>query len=353
MRMRNSSPSSPQDSSASRFNARPQPPIVAWTIATYRCLLYLCPPTLRRRYGAEMVQVFRQLCRDTFANQGAWGVALLWAPTCRDVVSDALIEYGAEFAMSWREFWMTNRLRASAIMVFCAFIAFVVVGIGYQKMTESVIQSGVQAAHPTLSFSFLLMQVGAVVALLAVLIGGAPLAFAALRYALAAGRRDILALFGVPVVSLIVLAIYFKLVAHLVFAHHPSIHGPTTLDRVYGGALIALFVLAAAVSAWAVSQAILRAKIGDRIMRFTRIPAIIATLAMALMLVATIVWGLGLLANAPQVFNGDDGAFASNTAISWGIGIAVMGIATLVAVIGLTRGATSREADQEAVGAVA
>jgi hypothetical protein len=134
---------------------------------------------------------------------------------------------------------MTSRLRASAITVFSAYIACVVAGIGYQKMTESVIQSGIQDAHPAL--------------------------------------------------------------------------------------------------------AIARAQIGDQLVRFTRLPAVITTVAMGVMFGATVVWGLGLLASAPQVFYGDDGALATNTAISWGIVIAVLGIATAVAGIGLSRGTTPRQ----------
>jgi hypothetical protein len=64
---------------------------------------------------------------------------------------------------------------------------------------------------------------------------------------------------------------------------------------------------------------------------------VITTLAMVMMFAATVIWGLGLLASAPQVFYGNDGALASNTALSWGVVIAVMGIATVIAAIGVGR----------------
>ncbi|HLY32592.1 MAG TPA: hypothetical protein VKQ36_16340 [Ktedonobacterales bacterium] len=341
-------------SSASRPSPRPTPVSVRWAVTIYRALLALCPRDLRQGYGDDMAQVFRQVCRDAHASQGAWGILWLAPATLGDLLTGAAAEYLTVFLTLWKEFWMTNRLRASAITVFCAYIAFIVSGIGYQKMTETPIQTGIQDAHPALSISFLLVEIGAVVALLAVLVGGLPLAFAALRYSLAARRRDIPLLFGVPVVAFAALVGYVNLISLLHLAgSHPANTGPTPHDRIYASGLIALFVLGAIASAWAVSQAIARAQLGDSLIRFTRIPAIIATLAMALMFVSVVVWGLGLLANDPQMFNGGDGVLATNTAISWGVLIVVMGIATLVAIIGLVRGRGTAPSQEEVAAAAA
>ena len=222
-----------------------------------------------------------------------------------------------------------------AIIVFCAYVAFILPGIGFQKMTESVIQSGIQESHRALAISFLLMEIGAVAALLAILAGGLPVAFATVRYAAAAGRCDIMALLCVPVAALCAVAVYVVLVVHLLFAHHPSLHGPTQVDVASGIGLLMVLLVGAVASAWAICLAVTRAKIGARIMRFTRLPAVIITLAMEMMFAATVAWGLGLLASAPQVFYDNDGALATNTAISWGIVIAVMGVASVIMAIGV------------------
>lgn len=347
---------------------RQAPTSIQWAVTIYQSLLVLCPGELRREYGADMTQIFRQLCGDTYTSQGPWGIVRLLAPTLGDLATGATAEYVSVFAQCLKEFWMTNRLRASAIVVFCAYIAFVVAGMGYQFMTDYVVSSGLQDAQPVLSDSFLIVQIGAVVALLAVLIGGLPVAFAAWRFAIIRRRWSILALFGVPVVAFAALVGYLQLIIrlrltqglyqadggwHLGYSQavtrmglipaHPTHTGPTTLDQLYGGGLFALFILGALASAWAVSAAIARVQLSDRLLRFTRLLALLTTLTMGVMLAATVVWGLGLLASAPDVFMGNAGVLATNTAFNWSSVIAVMGIATVVAIIGLVRGTTPRQ----------
>jgi hypothetical protein len=50
----------------------------------YRKLLAAYPVEFRRRYGAEMAQVFRTSCRLTYHASGAGGVARLWLPILWD-----------------------------------------------------------------------------------------------------------------------------------------------------------------------------------------------------------------------------------------------------------------------------
>ncbi|SRR5579875_1862679 len=317
------------------------PVCVRMTVGAYRALLRLCPRDLRLGYSEDMAQVFRQVCRDAYASQGAWGVMRLWAPTLGDLIVGATAEYFTVLTFLWKEFWMTNRLRASAITVFCAYIAFVVAGMGYQKMTEDVIQSGIQDAHPALSGSFLLIEIGAVVALLAVLIGGLPVAFAAVRYGFSTRRLSIPALFVVPPLAFAALVGYVHLVGAL-HLRHPVNSGPSVVEIKYGFGLLALFILGAIASAWAVSAAIARAQLGDGLVRFTRWPAIVTTLAMGVMFVATLVWSVGMMLYAPKLFNGNDGAFATSTQLSLLPIVVVMGVATIVAAVGLARGSTPR-----------
>ena len=177
------------------------PGSIRLALAVYQALIALCPRDLRRDYGDQMVQVFRQMCRDAYNQRGSWGIIGLMSRALTDLAMGATAEYLTIFAALRKIFWMTNRPRTSAIIVFCAYVAFILPGIGFQKMTESVIQSGIQESHPALAISFLLMEIGAVAALLAILAGGLPVAFATVRYAAAAGRRDIMALLCVPVAA--------------------------------------------------------------------------------------------------------------------------------------------------------
>src|SRR5258708_4165934 len=82
---------------------------------------------------------------------------------------------------------------------------------------------------------------------------------------------------------------------------------------------------------WAVARAILRSEVPARLYRFALAPALVATGAMALMLVAAVVWGVALRASDPTLFGGNDGIHSTSTALSWGVQVAVMALCTLAA----------------------
>lgn len=223
----------------------------------------------------------------------------------------------------------TDRVRSSAITVFCAYIAFVLAGIGFQKMSEYDDFADAAKAHTLIGVSFDVIVAGSAVALLAVLAGGLPLAFAALRYALSARRIDILLLFAVPIAAFGVLIGYGTIVLALI--------GGENLHIAFIG-LVSVLILGAIASTVAVSLAVKRSQIAGNLLYFTRIPATVATLAMLAMCLATIIWGLGLRSDAPQLFNGNDGLISTNTAMNWFAIVAVMGIATVIAIVGAVRG---------------
>jgi hypothetical protein len=52
----------------------------------YSSLLILYPADYRREYGIWMVQFFRDVCRDTFQQQGAAGIMVWWISTLFDLV---------------------------------------------------------------------------------------------------------------------------------------------------------------------------------------------------------------------------------------------------------------------------
>jgi hypothetical protein len=239
---------------------------------------------------------------------------------------------------------MSERLRGTVVTVFVAYVGFIVAGLGYQKLTEYDDFMSAAARYPLVGAGFHAVQAGSVVALLAVLIGGLPLAWAALRDVLARRRYGTLALFAVPILAFAALFGYGFAAIHIKDAANLS--GQAT------GGLIAVLVLGAATSAWAVSRAILRSEVPARLYRFALAPALVATGAMALMLVAAVVWGVALRASDPALFGGGDGIHGTSTALSWGVQVAVMALCTLAALLGVRRGLLSRRASIVQAGGV-
>lgn len=303
---------------------------------THTWLLRLYPHTWRERYGEEFEALLEE-CPLSF-------MSLL------DILMGALDARVAPQDTTGRILSMLNRPRRSVITVFCAYIAFVVSGLGFQKMTEYSDFADAARAHSVIGFSYDAVVVGSAVALLAVLAGGLPIAVAALRFALTAHRADILLLLGVPVAAFAVLIGGGFALIQIASSQppRPADTPPTALDVSVTIALVTLLILLAIASTAAVSLAVARSEIAARVFRFALVPAAVATLAMVVMYMGVVVWGLGLRSDAPALFNGNGGIVATSTALSWLSHVVVMGIATAVAVISLVRGASGRTTLQPA-----
>jgi hypothetical protein len=228
---------------------------------------------------------------------------------------------------------LMQRLRLTAFTIFGAFVAFVVAGMGFQKMTEY--DDFMTLAHHNIivGVTYVLVVVGAVAALLGVLAGGVPIALAALRFAIQQRRWDILSRFAVPPLTLVALFAYLKLMARI--DRHPSVHSSLT-DTTFG-IFVALFVLAAFASAVAVISAVNRSDLDERLFRWTRLPAMLTVLAMIVVVAAMITWSVSLWQAAPSLFFGDDGLLASSTVGNLVIHILIMAFATGVAARALLR----------------
>jgi hypothetical protein len=193
-------------------------------------------------------------------------------------------------------------------------------------------------ANPAIAAAFDVITVGAAIALVAVLAGGLPLAFSALGYARANRRWDIPLLLAVPAMALAGWVGYIILMNAIVLrgTRHVSFHTLGGIAVLFSA--ISLFILAAALSAAAVSAAIARSEIDERLFRFAIWPAAVATLAMAAVSVSVVVWGLGLALRAPHLFGVDGGPLLSYGTFTWLRVVVVMGVATAVAAASLLRG---------------
>ncbi len=212
----------------------------------------------------------------------------------------------------------SKTLRKMEIVVFCAYIGFVVAGLYLYGMVDDSPFIRLMETHAELAASWYVLAGGSAVALLAVVIGGLPIGLGVVRYALARNKRYLL-LLAVPVIAFVVL-LATSILVFLIFGGVPYPQSNGYNPPVAPGALLAfavLFVLAAAASTAAVCIAVIRSEVGEQTFRlpgititvepfaFGFLPAAIATLAMALMLASTVAWGLIARSEEPQVFNAD------------------------------------------------
>jgi hypothetical protein len=310
---------------------RRPPLVITASLQLYRVLLVLHPRAFRREYGASILQVFAQECRDAKRAAGVAGVLCLWPRALGDLLAGAAAEHFARLVAWWKGSASMGIYRQSASEIFAAFVAYVIAGIGFQKMSEDVVKSSLPASHPLLTISYDTVAVGAVLALLAVLVGGVPITLAALRDTLRRRRVGILMLFAVPPVSLAVLAGYALLLVRKSPGH------------ALVWTLIGFFIVAAVVSTAAVLGAVGRSDVDARLYRFARIPGAVAALAMLGTLVASAAWSVVLWQNAPGIFFGNDGILATSTVASTIAHTGVMLAAAIIAIRATLRGLSKRD----------
>ena len=205
-----------------------------------------------------------------------------------------------------------------------------------------------------------IIQLGAVVALLAVVVGGLPLAFTVIRRARSVDRIN-RGLLLVPAYSLLALVLYFGFI-FLVATGRINIPGVVQVvqpgnfpigNRLMLAGLMLIFVLGAIASTVAVWKVLSRTdveqdtfKAGGRtlsidVYKFAYIPAVITAVCMLVMLVATLVWSWLVFSAMPEVLAGQYGLWQTSTQ-AWLYGIiAVMAICCLTAILGVTRGRTA------------
>ena len=254
-----------------------------------------------------------------------------------DIAAGALDAHLHPYQRTGRRLPMLSRLRASAIAIFCASVCFALAYGFLQKLADPQAPfDAVAAAHGEVGAAFTVVVVGSIVALLAILAGGAPICCAMVARAIATRRRDILSLCAVPPIALIALTGWTLLVAQ---GLSPSGHGPfvpTPLTVVLALSWVGLCGLVAIVSAAAVALAVARSEIGAALWRFALAPAAVATLAMAVTLTATLLWGVSVKVYAPALF--DHGLGAAWFALVVGL----MVVSTSVAGVSLNRGYAAR-----------
>ncbi|GER89504.1 hypothetical protein KDW_36660 [Dictyobacter vulcani] len=179
-------------------------------------------------------------------------------------------------------------LRSSLLTIFCAYVAFILAGLSFQKMTEAAAFQEVARTQDMVGLTFSLVVIGAVVALLAVLVGGVPILFAAIKFALVRRRAGPLIGLAVPVLAFVSFLWSLSLLKVL---FHPDSQllslGQIALGR---GLFLGVLLASSIISAGAICFVVTRSEIPEKFLRFALPPSILATIAMGFMAVATLLW---------------------------------------------------------------
>src|SRR5689334_21445544 len=114
-----------------------------------------------RNVSHHLLRLYPAAWRDRYADEFA---ALLDdCPSSPALVLDVLLgALDARLrcsALTGKVFDMVARMRATAIAVFCAYIAFVVAGIGYQKLSEYEDFTAAGQAYPLIGLAHTLIAV--------------------------------------------------------------------------------------------------------------------------------------------------------------------------------------------------
>jgi hypothetical protein len=169
-----------------------------------------------------------------------------------------------------RMIYLLTMLRRSLLTIFCAYVGFILAGWAFQKMTEYDDFREAAQTHSIVGLSFQLVVIGAVAALLAVLVGGLPIAVAVVRSTLAQKRWGSLLLLATPILAFALLLGIISLLQTFYPLGQHSLTGQIVLDRsLFFGTLIA----AAIVSTGSVCFAVARSEISERLLRFAVLPS--------------------------------------------------------------------------------
>jgi hypothetical protein len=303
-----------------------------------RRLVRLYPRSWRDRYEEEFVALLEespQSVGDVF--DVALGATDAWLRP--QVVSDR----------SEGRLVVVARLRGSVLAVLWAWALLVVAGVGFQKMTEY--EDFVRAAreNAVVGAAFDAVVGGAVVALAAVLIGGVPIGFAAVRGALAEGRRDVPLFLCVPPLSLAAFVGYVLVITKIIYPTLGTLAVNDAMNVALFLSVAGAFLVAAVLSVAAVCAAVGRSGVGERHLRFALASAAVAAVAMVAVLAGTVIWGVALQVQAPALFTGDDGILATPTYATWEVIVAAMILSCCVALVAVLRGLSSSRRPRRSV----
>jgi len=227
---------------------------------------------------------------------------------------------------------MTTRLRNSEIMIFCAFIVYGVAWFAIRFVRDPLPpwEAAIQA-HPIIQIMLMIVDGFGLLALAALIAGGVPILYVALRNALHNKSWQSFVLFAIPFVSVGILAICVLLLAGPSIRHvDNNPNAPLTPLAVVLQLLLLLLLFATIIgSTWSIALLVRRSQFSERLLRVVFILATIMTASIVAGLVASIVLTWLVIAQAPQVA-GSPGNME--------VTVLIMIVAAVLAVIAVIRG---------------
>ena len=303
-------------------------------------LVSLYPSAWRERYGDEFETLLEECLHSPLDVLDILLGAL-----------DARLELPYE--TNWRLMNMINKLRTTILFVFAAYIAFIVAGFSLTGLVDDSQFVTLMRSNPVLFASWITIESGSVIALLAIVIGGAPLAWTIIRRAFTSQKKDLRLLF-VPLGALLALVAYFFAMAYLAFNTNLLDQPTSSTGHALLWGLITIFIVGAIVSTIAVWKLISRTDVEQdtfgllgksttiKVYEFAFVPAVVAALSMLVMFAATVIWGWLSYSLRPDLFTGNMGVMMTSTRGSFAFTLIVMAIATVTACFGIIRARSSR-----------
>ena len=305
-----------------------------------RWLVGLYPRVWRERYGDEF-EILLEEC--------------LHSPLdALDIVLGALDAHlELPYETNWRLINMISKHRSTILFVFAAYIAFIVAGFSLNGLMDDSQLVPLTRSNPALSISYTMIEIGSVIALFAIVVGGAPLAWTIIRRAFTSQRKDLRLLF-VPLGAFLALVAYFFMMVYLAFNTHILDQPTSSTGHALMWGLIVVFVagaIASTVAVWKLTLhtdveqgefALLGKSATIKLYEFAYRPAVIAALSMVVMFVATVVWGWLSYSLRPDLFTGNMGVMMTSTRGSFAFTLIVMAVATVTACLGIIRARSSR-----------
>lgn len=325
-----------------------QPKIITISIQLYRWLLALGPGAFRRDYRIPALQDFRQYLVDAYQKRGFSGVIRLWPLLFGEALYGLLAEYSSE--IFGRRQPMLPTIRRSMIAAFWAFVLFSIAIVALGRITDPVAPfNAIERAHPEVGFAYSIIVYSWQITLLAILLGGLPILFIAVKRTIPGGLMSVLKLFVIKpklVFRLLgaSLLITFCFLAYLLATEYLFSSQPCTASNgciagqpvflivgsfaaIVGVIALVVFVILAITTA--LSGAVMRSEFGTGTLRFALVPIAILALMMSVATFATAFWLIRLWIVAPQF--AASGAGLGNGQSAWVIAaIGAMALSTLV-----------------------
>ncbi len=278
-----------------------------------RVVLRLFPADWRARYGEE----FGALLKQTGMSIGVAFDVLLAA-------ADAHLNLKSS-PKGWP--LMIQRVRRSELVVFVCWVVFAVAGAGFGWMTKDPPFTTLRDSQPPVWFAFDVVLIGAIVSAVALAVAGIPIALAIARDGMRRRRPAQLILLAVPFAAFVLWLATWLILSAVI----PEVAGDAVRVAIFL-AWLASFLAAAVVSVVAVGVAALNSAIDARLYRWAVNPALATVAAMVVVTVAVLGWGVALLVTQPSEFWSDDGFLSTSLPLNWGLIVAVMTGACVVAV---------------------